>query len=66
MTNRMVHYFLQAPADFDVTAAFRYGQVIGLGGDEQLARSLASTRLGRHFEANLFWESVVRWFIDHP
>ena len=30
---RMAHHFMQAPADFTVEAALRWGQIHGLGGD---------------------------------
>jgi hypothetical protein len=66
LTKRMAHHFLQAPSDFDIPAALRYGQVLGLGGTETLARSLLGTRLRTDFSHNDFWETVVRWLIDHP
>jgi hypothetical protein len=66
LNRRMAHHFLQAPADLDIPAAFRYAQVLGLGGDERLARSLLTTRLGTDFTANDFWETVIRWLITHP
>jgi hypothetical protein len=66
LTRRMAHHFHQAPSDFDIPAAFRYAQVVGLGGNEQLVRSLLATRLGNQFDENEFWESVIRWLIAHP
>jgi hypothetical protein len=66
LTKRMAHHFLEAPSDLDISGAFRFGQVLGLGGDARLARSLLGTRLGTHFEANHFWETVIRWLIAHP
>jgi hypothetical protein len=66
LTRWMAHHFHQAPPDLDIPAAFRYGQVLGLGGDERLARSLLATRLGTDFHANDFWETVIRWLIEHP
>jgi hypothetical protein len=66
LTKRMAHYLLQAPPDFPIMGAFRYGQVLGLGGDARLARSLLASRLGTDFEANEFWETVIRWLIEHP
>ncbi len=66
MTKRMAHHFLRAPDDFGILAAIRLGQVISLGGDEVMARSLLGTRLGTDFREHEFWTSVVRWFISHP
>src|SRR5207302_1266836 len=31
-----------------------------------LARHLLATRIGTSFHANDFWETVIRWLIDHP
>jgi hypothetical protein len=66
LTKRMAHHFIQAPDGLGILAAFRYGQVLGLGGDERLARSLLGTRLATNFQANDFWETVICWMIEHP
>jgi hypothetical protein len=66
LSKKRAHQFLQAPPDMDIPEALRFAQVRDLGGDEALARSLLSTRLGTCFEDNDFWESVMRWFIAHP
>ncbi len=66
LTKRMAHHFIRAPSEYPIPAALRYGQVLGLGGDERLARSLLATRIGIRFEDTAFWETVIRWFIEHP
>ncbi len=66
LTKRMAHYFMQAPGDCTVDQAFRWGQVVGLGGSSRLARTIMATRLGEHFEHDDFWITVVRFFIDNP
>ncbi len=65
-TKLMAHHFILAPEDLDVEAALRWGQVRGLGGSSSLARAFTSTRLGREFAHEDFWESVVCFFIRHP
>src|SRR5262249_42653929 len=40
LTRPMATRFVQAPPDFSIPAAFRYAQVVALGGDERLTRSL--------------------------
>ncbi len=65
-TKRMAHYFMQAPADFTVEAALRWGQIHGLGGKERLARAIISTRLGTDFEHDDFWVTVLQFFIANP
>jgi hypothetical protein len=65
MTNKMIHFFLQAPAHYTVNEALRKGQILGLGGDKKLAKSLIHTRLGKHIEKSedAFWKSIVHFFI---
>lgn len=63
LTNRMAHYFTKAPDELNILEALRYGQVLGLGGSHLLALQLLSSRLGREFENQEFWESVIRFFI---
>jgi hypothetical protein len=65
-TKKMAHAFLQVPDHVPVDAALRWGQVRGLGGSEGLADAIVATRLGRSFEAEEFWGTVVRFFVDHP
>lgn len=65
-TKRMAHYFLQAPADFTVEAALRWGQIRALGGSERLIRAVSATRLGTDFQHHEFWTTVLQFFIDNP
>jgi hypothetical protein len=62
----MAHFFLQAPDDYSVEAAFRYGQVMSLDGDPGLANAIRETRLVREFRDDAFWLSVLRFFVDNP
>jgi hypothetical protein len=66
MTKRMAHEFCQAPDHYTVDMALRWGQVRGLGGSKELARALVATRLGRSFEHEDFWRTVVHFFVNHP
>ena len=63
-TKMMAHRFLQAPDHFTVEMALRWGQVRGLGGSEVLARAVSGTRLGRSFEHEDFWQTVVHFFVN--
>lgn len=65
-TKKMAHEFLQAPDHSTVEAALRWGQVRGLGGSKELARAIATTRLGRSFESEDFWITVAQFFVNHP
>jgi hypothetical protein len=65
-TKRMAHHFMQAPPDFTVEAALRWGQIYGLGGTERLVRAVVGTRLGTDFEHDDFWITVLQLFIANP
>lgn len=65
-TSRMAHWFLRAPNSFSIAQAIRFGQVIGLGDDERLARMIAASRLSDDFAHNAFWVTVIRWFVAQP
>lgn len=65
-TKRMAHHFMQAPADYTVEAALRWGQIHGLGGSERLVRAILGTWLGTSFGDNDFWITVLQFFIANP
>ena len=65
-TKRMAHHFMQAPADFAMASALRWGQIHGLDGNERLARAVIGTRLGTDFERDDFWITVLQFFIANP
>jgi PcfJ-like protein len=66
LTRRQAHLYLQAPADFDVLGAVRWAQILDLGGDERLVRSILGTMIGRSFDHDEFWVTVLRWLVDQP
>ncbi len=66
MTRKIAHHVLQAPDDFSIVAAVRWGQVHGLGGDARLARELRGTRLGHEFGNEDFWRTVIDFFVRNP
>jgi len=65
-TSRMAHWFMRAPDNFSVPQALRFGQVIGLGGDQRIANLIATTRLADNFSNDEFWVTVIRWFMKQP
>lgn len=66
LTRKQAHCFLQAPDDFDIPSAFRWAQIIDLGGDEPFVRTILTTRIGTTFENVEFWTSVLRWLLAQP
>lgn len=65
-TKMMAHHFQDAPGHLTVEQALRWGQVLGLGGSARLALALGETRLGSTFEHEIFWKTVVQFFVNHP
>jgi len=57
---------MEAPPDLGVRQAIRWGQILGLGGDDRLARAWIGTRLGVDFMGEEFWITLIRWFIENP
>jgi hypothetical protein len=66
LTSKQAHLFLLAPDDLDIASAFRWALVHDLGGDDHLARSILTTRIGSTYGDEGFWASVIRFFIAHP
>jgi PcfJ-like protein len=65
-TKKMAHHFLEAPAAYSLEGAVRWGQVHGMGGDERLTIAIIGTRLGREFDNDEFWTTVIRFFVANP
>jgi len=66
LTKKMAHFFITAPDDYSIEAAFRWGQVYALGGDRRITDALCKTRLIREFDNDEFWSTVIRFFIENP
>ncbi|MCZ6632042.1 MAG: PcfJ domain-containing protein [bacterium] len=66
LTKKMAHLFLQAPDESTVLEAFRWGQILGLGGETPQVRAINGTRLGSSFEHEDFWHKVVHFFVNNP
>ncbi len=65
-TKKMAHHFMQAPPEYTIEVALRWGQIHGLGGDARLVRAILGTRLGTTFENEDFWATVIQFFVAHP
>ena len=64
-TQKMGHYFLQAPSKLSVAEALRWAQVKGMNGDDKLADRIAYSWIsakGNEHEA--FWESFLRILVN--
>lgn len=64
-TKAMAHWFSQVPDHYTISAALRWAQVRGLGGDRKLAEAVTATRLGKGFGHEDFWLTVLRSFVSH-
>jgi hypothetical protein len=66
LTRSMEHHVRHAPDHYTATQALRFGETRGLGGSNDLAREIASGRLGRSIEHSEFWRTVLNFFVTHP
>ena len=66
MSKRMAHHFLAAPDGYTVEEALRWGQILGQKGSPDLVEAVIRTRLGRRFEDEAFWNTVLLFLIRHP
>ncbi|MBS1991337.1 MAG: PcfJ domain-containing protein [Cyanobacteria bacterium SZAS LIN-3] len=66
LTKNMAHHFLRAPSHYEIEAAIRWAQIHALGGDQSLCDALLDTRLATDFNDDVFWQSVLRFFIRNP
>jgi hypothetical protein len=63
MTKRMANEFLQAPDYCNTREAFRWAQVMAMGGDANLAYYVNRSLLGRNnFRDDAFWVTVIQFF----
>ena len=64
-TQKMGHYFLQAPDKFSIAEALRWAQVKGLNGSDQLATRIAYSWIGtKEYSDEDFWEAFIRIVVN--
>lgn len=67
LTKRMAHLLLtEAPEHLTLEEALRWSQAVGMGASEPLAQAICATPLGQALEDESFWETVVRFLVQHP
>lgn len=60
-TQKMAHYFLQAPSKFSIGEALRWAQVKGLGGNDSLAERIVYSWIGaKPYGDEDFWASFLQ------
>jgi hypothetical protein len=62
----MVHHALHADADLLPRQALRWGQIVGLGAGEHIARAAALSRLGSTYEDEPFWLGFGHLLANSP
>lgn len=65
LTKRMAHFFTQSPDFHSVYKSLRFGQVLGYGGSEELAKSIIASRMDYDPARAGFWAEVIQWLIHH-
>ena len=66
LTKKMAHYYSQAPDNYNARTALRWAQVHALGGTRKIADAVSETRLGRYYNNDDFWTTVIQFFINNP
>lgn len=66
LTKREAHHFMQAPGDCTIMEAMLWAQTVTLGGSPALAQAARASLSEMSSEQQGFWQSVIRFFIDHP
>ena len=66
LSKKMAHLMMQAPEDYSIEHAVRWGQIHAMNGNRRLTEEIISSRLGKGFENNEFWSTVIKFFIDNP
>ncbi len=63
MTKRLAHVWMQVPHNVSIEDTFRFAQVRELGGKNRLARAVVASNMCDCREHQLFWLSVIRFFV---
>lgn len=66
LTRRMTHQFMLRKNRDSIAHNLRWVQVLGMVGDQVMARAVLSTRLGRHLDHDEFWNTVVLFLATNP
>ncbi len=66
LTKMMVHHFLRAPDNYMVEQAVRWGQMKALEAGDTAIHATVATPLGRSFQNEDFWFTVLRFIADNP
>jgi hypothetical protein len=67
LTKKMAHLIPDVPKQFAMEEALRWVQVLGLGGDRELAQKILASPLGRNdFQYEEFACTLIQFFIANP
>jgi hypothetical protein len=67
MTKKMAHQFMQSPDTYTMDMAYRFAQVMSLGGNKRVAEALFATKvMGRVKTHEEFVLSLMKFFIANP
>jgi hypothetical protein len=65
-TKKMAHFFMQAPSNYDFKKAWRFGQVMAMGGTPRLTEAVIGSKLYSGTTLDDFCLSIIRFFIANP
>ena len=67
MTKKMAHQFMQSPNAYTMDMAYRFAQVVSVGGDRRIAEALFATKIMNSLKTHEeFVLSLMKFFITNP
>lgn len=66
MSKKVSHYFMQAPEDCSIYEAIHWAEAVSMGGSPALAQAVRGGLSYNVADQQLFWQSVIQFFIEHP
>jgi len=65
LNKKQAHYFVQAPNQFSIVDAFRYGQIVGLGGSDTLVSEVMNKLNVAASVFNTFWDPLIWIYVNN-
>ena len=66
LTARAAHCAMAAPPHLSIEQSFRWGQVLALGGGDELATEIVRSRIGENFDGDRVWLKLIEKLAREP
>jgi len=65
LTKKQAHFLYSVPKKLSIKESFRYAQLMGLGFRADVIKGIMDTPLGKNFEDEEFWITVMHFFANN-